>query len=607
MTSGSFEEIRRESFRLFEEGKYAESLERCRSAGTAAPDPQLAILAARNLFNLGRFDEAEAYARDLIRKMPDTSYLHSFLGRILEERGEDTAVSEYARAVLLDPTNQEALRSYAAYLVSKGDHRMAVPALKKLAALTGREDDNRCLVRALTASGQAADALSLFGRDVRRREEDMDYITALMGAGRYPDAAREAAAAYRVSGKLPFARIHLRARALKDPEAAVPEYRDYFATLRDPGIGLDYAQLLRALGRPGEALGVCRELLDADQAVPDYAVRLLTCRLNADLGEKERASGCYEHLIRDAFQNLDDREFLSDLLSGYREYLLTYYPVREAETRFLSHVSAQPQVVSLLATARLYEDIGDLSEARSYAYRAFRSDFLHGGMAYARFLAGQNEVRESEKVLLYVLNNAKRTREIEAVAGLILDDQWKLYRRVRLLGRLVAILEQRVALLSSDGLEYLAVACLVSASSARREKDVLRCKEYCLRGLDAVPAFSTHIRPGDFLELIQGCKEEGICDPPVMSPREQPLEPGQEHNQAVREFIETCDDQERRILEYLLEHHEASEIELRRLLNTRRVVGIMNRIIQKAAASGIEIIEKRGVGEGGEIYAYIAG
>jgi hypothetical protein len=75
----------------------------------------------------------------------------------------------------------------------------------------------------------------------------------------------------------------------------------------------------------------------------------------------------------------------------------------------------------------------------------------------------------------------------------------------------------------------------------------------------------------------------------------------------VREFIETCDDQERRILEYLLEHHEASEIELRRLLNTRRVVGIMNRIIQKAAASGIEIIEKRGVGEGGEIYAYIAG
>jgi tetratricopeptide (TPR) repeat protein len=607
MTNGRFEEIRRESFRLFEEGRYAESLEQCRAAGTAAPDPQLAILAARNLFNLGRFDEAEAYVRDLIQKMPDTSYLHSFLGRILEERGDDTAVSEYARAVLLDPTNQEALRSYAAYLVSKGDHRMAVPALKKLAALTGREDDARCLVRALTASGHSGEALALFGREVRRREEDLDHISALMGAGRYQEAAREAAAAYRSSGKLPFARIHLRARALKDPEAAAPELRDYFSTLKDPGIGLDYALLLRALGRPGEAMAVCRELLDSDQAVPDYAVRLLTCRLNADLGEKERASGCYDHLTRDALQNLDDPEFLTDLLSGYREFLLTHYPVRDAERRFLDMVSAFPQVVCLLATARLYEDIGDLSEARSYSYRAYRSDFLQGGMAYARFLARQNELRESEKVLLYVLNNAKRTREIETVAGLILDDQWKLYRRARLLERLVAILEERISLLSSDGLEYLAVACLVSASSARREKDYLRCKEYCLRGLDAVPAFSTHIRPEDFLELIQGCKEEAVCDPPVMRMRGQAEEPGQEHSRAVREFIETCDEQERRILEYLLEHHEVSEIELRRLLNTRRVVGIMNQIIQKAAASGIGIIEKRGVGEGGEIYAYIAG
>ncbi len=607
MTGGHFEDIRRESFRLFEEGNYAESLDRCRAAGTATPDPQLAILAARNLFNLGRFDEAEAYVRDLIQKMPGSSYLHSFLGRILEERGDDTAVSEHARAVLLDPTNQEALRSYAAYLVATGDNRMAVPALKKLVALTGREDDTRCLVRALTASGRGAEALSLFGRDVRRREEDDDYIAALMGAGRYQDAAREAAGAYRLSGKLPFARIYLRSRALDDPEAAAAEYGEYFPTLRDPEIGRDSAMLLRALARPKEALVICRELLDAGDTSQEYPVRLLTCRLNADLGEKERALGCFEHLVRDALQNLDDREFLADLLSGYREFLLTYYPVRDAESRFLSLVSAHPQLVSLLAISRLYEDIGDLSEARSYSYRAFRSDFLEGGMAYARFLARQNEFRESEKVLLYVLSNARRTREIERVAGLILDDQWKLYRRARLLERLVILLGQRLPLLGSEGLEYFAVACLVSAGYARREKDYLRCKEYCLRGLDAVPAVADHIRPADFLELIQACKEESVCDPPVMKPQEAAEEAGLEQNRAVREFVENCDDQERRILEYLIEHQEASEIELRRLLNTRRVVGIMNRIIQKAAASGITIIEKRGVGEGGEIYAYIAG
>ncbi|HON81139.1 MAG TPA: hypothetical protein PLN56_02830 [Methanoregulaceae archaeon] len=606
MTGDSLENIRRESFRLFEEGKYTESLDLCRAAGTARPDPQLAILAARNLFNLRRFDEAEAYVRDMIRTMPESSYLHSFLGRILEERNDDTAVSEHARAVLLDPTNQEALRGYAAYLVAAGDHRMAVPVLRKLVALSGREDDARCLARALTASGRSAEALALFSREVRRREEDHDYIAALMGAGRYQDAAREAATTYRLSGKLPFARIHLRARALHDPEAALGEYKEYFSTLKDAEIGLDYALLLRTFKRPAEALALCRELLDSNVMGPDYTVRLLTCRLNAELGEKERAAGCYQHLVQDALRNLDNHDFLSGLLASYREFVLTYYPVREAETRFLSIVLSHPHAVSLLATARLYEDIGDLSEARSYSYRAFRSDYLHGGMAYAQFLAGQNEFREAEKILLYVLNNARRIREIETVAGLILDEKWKLYRRPRLLDRLVTMLGQRFALLSSDGLEYLAVACLVSAGIARREKDYLLCKEYCLRGLDAVPAIANNIRPDDFLELIRACKEEGVCDPPVMAAQVREDEED-EQDRALREFMESCSDQERRILEYLIEHREASEIELRKLLNTRRVVGIMNRIIQKAAASGITVIEKRGIGEGGEIYAYTAG
>jgi hypothetical protein len=169
------------------------------------------------------------------------------------------------------------------------------------------------------------------------------------------------------------------------------------------------------------------------------------------------------------------------------------------------------------------------------------------------------------------------------------------------------MLGQRYALLSSDGLEYLAVACLVSAGIARREKDYLRCKEYCLRGLDAVPAIANHIRPGDFLELIQACKEEGVCDQLIMVTQIKGERGEAEQDHALSEFMENCNDQERRILEYLIEHHEASEIELRKLLNTRRVVGIMNRIIQKAAASGISVIEKRGVGDGGEIYAYTAG
>jgi len=45
-------------------------------------------------------------------------------------------------------------------------------------------------------------------------------------------------------------------------------------------------------------------------------------------------------------------------------------------------------------------------------------------------------------------------------------------------------------------------------------------------------------------------------------------------------------------------------MDLRTLLGTRRAGGMVNRIIQKATSAGIAVIEKRGVGKDGEIYAY---
>jgi len=122
MTTEKREQQRREAFQLYQQGKFADSLAICQAAGADGPDSQMSILVARNLYNLGRYEEAEACARDLILQMPDTSQLHSFLGKILEKRDEDAAVAEYTRAVVLDPGNQEALRSYAAFLVSRGEH-----------------------------------------------------------------------------------------------------------------------------------------------------------------------------------------------------------------------------------------------------------------------------------------------------------------------------------------------------------------------------------------------------------------------------------------------------------------------------------------------------
>ena len=45
-------------------------------------------------------------------------------------------------------------------------------------------------------------------------------------------------------------------------------------------------------------------------------------------------------------------------------------------------------------------------------------------------------------------------------------------------------------------------------------------------------------------------------------------------------------------------------MELRKLLGTRRVVGMVNQLIQKTASKGLSLIEKKGVGDDGEVYEY---
>ena len=64
------------------------------------------------------------------------------------------------------------------------------------------------------------------------------------------------------------------------------------------------------------------------------------------------------------------------------------------------------------------------------------------------------------------------------------------------------------------------------------------------------------------------------------------------------------DEREQQVIAFLKEHREATEMDLRSVLNTRRVTGIVNGILTKAAEKGVKIIEKRGVGDRGEIYGY---
>jgi hypothetical protein len=61
---------------------------------------------------------------------------------------------------------------------------------------------------------------------------------------------------------------------------------------------------------------------------------------------------------------------------------------------------------------------------------------------------------------------------------------------------------------------------------------------------------------------------------------------------------------EQKILTFLATHRRASETDLRRLLGTRRVTGIVNLLIRKGATQGIMLIEKKGMSAEGEVYEY---
>ena len=188
---------KKEAFRLFEDGRYQESLKVCQILLDTEKDPAIEVLAATNLFLAGRLEDAEAAFLDLARKMPDSSYVHSYLAKVLEARGDEGAIAEYATAVHLDPTNQDALRSYAGYLLGRRDYRGALRVLRRLVQLGRKPGDVRNLMRALIEVGEADEALAthtVLGEGVDKSHE---YIDALGKTENYQAAAEAACEIYR--------------------------------------------------------------------------------------------------------------------------------------------------------------------------------------------------------------------------------------------------------------------------------------------------------------------------------------------------------------------------------------------------------------------------
>jgi tetratricopeptide (TPR) repeat protein len=599
MTAPAREDQKKEAFRLFEDGRYQESLQICTGLSAAERDSAVEVLTATNLYYTGKPEDAEVCFRDLLQKMPDSSYVHSYLGKILEERGDEGAIAEYATAVHLDPTNQDALRSYVEYLLSRQDFHGALPVLRRLVQMTKKPGDVQDLMRAYIEIGDAAEALALHAASGGDSGKTHEYIDALAMTCNYQQAAESACRIYRETKDPSVLRKYLDYLSRYDVPASLAAYATHAHTGPDCDILFDYVLLLKSAGEYARALDEAEILLSHAQ---DPLYRLVQADLLAALGRHDKALASYEQLVREELESKNDLDTIGLVIGKYRRYLMGQLPAAQATERFLSLVSRDVNVASLLETARLYEDQNNETEARSWYYRAYRTDYLTGGLAYARFLSAHGEDRECEKVMLYILSNVKKGEDLVHVASVILDELGGMFRLKRLMDMLVKRLEERRSTLNSRGLELLAMAFFITASNALEETDYPGCKYYCLCGMDVMPAYTTVIQPEDFLRLIRTCKEKSVADRPIMNaPRA--------HKKTVAPAPSATDqlgldEQEQKIVLFLRSHRKATEMELRTLLGTRRVVGIINRLVQKATRKGVNLIGKKGVGENGEIYEY---
>jgi len=602
MILSSPDEQKKEAFRLFEDGRYQESLVVCTRLLEAAKDPSLEVLAATNLYYTGRHEDAEVFFRDLAVRMPESSYVHSYLAKVLEARGDEGAVAEYAAAVRLDPTNVDAVRSYTEYLLSRNDYRGALPVLRRLIELGKKPEDIRNLMRGLIEIGEAEEALKTHARHGEDPARSPEYLDALFQTQNYPAAAGFALSIWRTTKDPAVLRTYLDALSRYDPERALEAYASHLHDLPDCRILYDYVLLLKYIGRVKDALKASGDLLALCPRKAEY--RLTECDLLAATGDTARALARYESLVQDELAAKNDMEMLARIIGEYRRFLTRTLPGGEADRHFLGTVSRDMNVASLLETARFYGDTDRPSEARSWYYRAYRADFLNGGLEYALFLAENGEERECEKVMLYILANVRKGADLAKVASIVVTEGGRMRTMRRLMDQLIKKLEGRRVSLSTDGLELLAIAFFLSASNALEEADFPGCKYLCLCGMDVMPAHSKAIRLEDFLALVRHCKEQALADRPVIHDRplqERPAAtpPGE----SVAEKL-GLSEQEQKVVTFLRSHRKASEMDLRSLLGTRRVVGIVNRLMQKAAMQGITLIEKKGMGEDGEVYEY---
>ena len=593
---------------LFNAGKYDEVISF--SSGTA--DPALMLLSARSYAACGKYDIAESLLRSLVRIMPGSSYVHSYLGDVLLACGKEEAESAYARAISLDAENIPAVRQYADLVISRGDLRGAIPALRTLVRHSGAEEDVRKLMRTLTNVGEAEEAAAIHRRNFGEDTCSVEYIEALMAVGEYQKALNLALRGWTETKDTAYLRLDLEALSAIDKDAAEKAYRSALDSFEEADIADDNVSAIRfsfvLLEKYRENYDAAEfelsQLLGPDA---DAVYHLLSAEIAAKKEDGERASAIYRSLIESLMAKDTDWETAELVIDRYTVFLSAVRSKEEVAGVISVVLSVYPQAVCLAKIGEAYENAGASLQAKDWFYRAYRADYLRGGLAYAGYLKRSGACREADTVIRYIVTNAASVSDLEYAADVILNGDSALYQLEKSRGLVQKSLAGVSERLTSKGREMLAAVYLYSAVDALECGNYEDCKWFCLSGIDVLPCYPETISIQDFSDILARVKGRAISERPILMEKaaEASGETEEIPQSGEEEILPNLDEREKKLLAFLREHREATEMDLRSVLDTRRVAGIVNGLLAKTAEFGVTLIEKRGVGERGEVYGYV--
>ncbi|MDV0444429.1 hypothetical protein [Methanorbis rubei] len=598
-----------DAMKLFNAGKFADVI----SLVSGTSDPALLLLAARSYTETGQYDTAGYLLCDLIQGMPASSYLHSYLADVMEKTGDEHAVSEYATALILDPENRPALRSYARLLLARSDLRGAIPSLRSLVRFGSDPADIRLLMKTLTEVGEPGEAAALHVQNFGEDEFSPEYVEALLAAKEYQKAMSVALRGWNTVREVVYLRLDLEALAALDPEAAESAYRSALDSFEEEQLEDDdvaqirfsFVLLEKLLGHYDAAryeLGI----LVKNRSDPVY--RLLEAELAARTSHADEANAIYRQLIAEQCgkdSEVADPAMQELVINRFKVFLDAVRSKEEVAGIISVLLSSYPTAVCLTQIGAAYEDARACTQARDWYYRAYRADYIHGGISYAGFLKRLGEDRECETVIRYILTNVTRAADVELVAGEVLNGKEAMYRIPKVMEQVLTRLTSVLEKLSSNGREMLAVGLLYAAGDALERQDYEECKWHCLLGLDVMPCYPAVIKVEDFMQLLSQAKGRALAERPVLLEKNSWLVDAADVSEPEPAAnLLDLDEREQQVVAFLREHREATEMDLRSVLGTRRVTGIVNGILAKASEKGVKILEKRGVGDRGEIYGY---